>query len=273
MCPADAMAVPPTPRQLPADVAGFTGRREHLKQLDELLPERDHRDGAVVISAVAGTAGVGKTALAVHWAHRVSDRFPDGQLYVDLRGHAHGEPVRPIDALAQFLRALGVPAETIPTEESAAAARYRSLLAGRRVLVLLDNAADAEQVRPLLPAGPDCLVLVTSRQPAVRPGGPRRRPSACAWTCSAPTRRTLLLERILGGERVAAEPAAPPSWPRMCSYLPLALRIAAATLLDRPGREHRGSRRRTAPGRAVRPGRPTTSSPACGLPSSCRTGH
>ena len=223
----------PSPRQLPADVAGFTGRREHLKQLDELLPGGDRRETAVVISTITGTAGVGKTALAVHWGHRVSDRFPDGQLYIDLRGHAQAEPVRPIDALAQFLRGLGVPAGDIPAEEATAAARYRSLLAERRVLVLLDNAAEPAQVRPLLPASPGCLVLVTSRQRlsglAARDGARR-----LGLDVLGADEAQLLVERIAGGERVAAEPGAAAEVARMCSYLPLALRIAAATLLDHP---------------------------------------
>jgi tetratricopeptide (TPR) repeat protein/DNA-binding SARP family transcriptional activator len=225
----------PTPRQLPADVAGFTGRCEHLKQLDELLRDDGDRETAVVISAIAGTAGVGKTALAVRWGHRVSDRFPDGQLYVDLRGYARGEPVRPLDALTQFLRSLGEPAGEIPVEESAAAARYRSSLAGRRVLVLLDNAADAGQVRPLLPASPGCLVLITSRHrlsDLVARDGARRLSLDVLDVDEA----QLLLVRILGGERVAAEPDAAAELARMCSYLPLALRIAAATLLDHPAR-------------------------------------
>ncbi|GIJ64096.1 AfsR/SARP family transcriptional regulator [Virgisporangium aurantiacum] len=223
----------PTPRQLPADVAGFTGRGEHLKQLDELLRDDGDRETAVVISAIAGTAGVGKTALAVRWGHRVSDRFPDGQLYVDLRGHARGEPVRSIDALTQFLRSLGEPAGEIPAEESAAAARYRSLLAERRVLVLLDNAADAAQVRPLLPASPGCLVLITSRHrlsDLVARDGARR----LSLDVLGADEAQLLLVRILGGERVAAEPDAAAELARLCSYLPLALRIAAATLLDHP---------------------------------------
>jgi DNA-binding SARP family transcriptional activator/tetratricopeptide (TPR) repeat protein len=236
--PAEAVpAAPasPTPRQLPADVAGFTGRREHLKQLDELLPVRDQGDTAMVISTITGSAGIGKTALAVHWGHRVSDRFPDGQLYVDLRGHAPDGPVRAIDALTQFLRSLGVPAGEIPAEESAAAARYRSLLADRRVLVLLDNAAGPAQVRPMLPASAGCLVLVTSRHQL---SGLAARDGARRMTLDVlgADEAQLLLERVLGGDRVAAEPDAATELARICSYLPLALRIAAATLLDRPRR-------------------------------------
>jgi len=131
-------------------VAGFTGREEHIGRLDVVLglvTGEAEQPPAVVISAIAGTAGVGKTALAVHWAHRVRDRFPDGQLYVNLRGYAPGPPLRQVSALAQFLRALGVPAELVPAETEEAAALYRSVLAGRRVLVVLDNARDAEQVR------------------------------------------------------------------------------------------------------------------------------
>ncbi len=117
----------------------------------------------MVISAIGGTAGVGKTALAVHWAHQVAGRFPDGQLYVNLRGYDPDQPMSAADALAGFLRGLGVPGQDIPPGEDERAARYRSLLAGRRMLVVLDNAGSAEQVRPLLPGAPACTVVVTSR--------------------------------------------------------------------------------------------------------------
>src|SRR5213079_3690640 len=144
--------------QLPPDVAAFTGRVEHLSRLDALLGEVGDRPGAVVISAIAGTAGVGKTTLAVHWAHRVRDRFPDGQLYVNLRGFdPTGAAMSAADAIRRFLDALDVPAERIPADLDAQCALYRTLLAGRRVLVLLDNARDADQVRPLLPGSPGCL--------------------------------------------------------------------------------------------------------------------
>lgn len=163
--PAPAVPVgPPVPAQLPADVAGFTGRTTSMARLDALLSAAgEGQTAAVAISVIVGAAGVGKTALAVHWAHRVRDQFRDGQLYVDLRGHEPGRAARPIAALAHLLRALGVVPEQVPLEVEAAAGMYRSLLADRRVLVVLDNAASAEQVRPLLPGTPGCFVLVTSR--------------------------------------------------------------------------------------------------------------
>jgi tetratricopeptide (TPR) repeat protein len=186
----------------------------------------------VVISAIDGTAGVGKTALAVHWAHRVRDRFPDGQLYVNLRGFAAGPPVAAIDALAGFLRALGLAEERIPVHVEEAAALFRSLLAGRRVLVVLDNAVDAAQVRPLLPAGGGCLALVTSRS---RLAGLVARDGATRINLDvlAVEEAGALLARILGSERVAREPDAVAGLAHACAYLPLALRIAAANLLDR----------------------------------------
>jgi DNA-binding SARP family transcriptional activator len=149
------------PAQLPPGIVPFTGHEDALCQLDKLLSNH-HGGTAVVIAALTGPSGSGKTALAVHWAHRVRDRFPDGQLHVDLGGCGPG-PIGPHDALAHFLRALGVPADDVPTDVEAAAATYRSLLADRRMLVLLDNAVAADQVRPLLPGSPGCLVVVTSR--------------------------------------------------------------------------------------------------------------
>src|SRR5258706_355411 len=152
------------PAQLPADVTGFVGRANPLHQLDALLDGAAERATAVVITAIAGTAGVGKTALAVFWAHRVAERFGDGQLYVNLRGFDPGGQVMdPAEAVRRFLDALGVPAERIPANLDAQAALYRSELAGRRMLIVLDNARDTTQVRPLLPGAPTCLVLVTSR--------------------------------------------------------------------------------------------------------------
>ncbi len=224
------------PGQLPADVTSFTGRADHLRELDALLAPRSvDRANTVVISAIAGTAGVGKTALAVHWAHRIRHRFSDGQLFVNLRGYAPNPPLRPLDALARFLRALGVPADRVPIEVDEAAALYRSLLADRRVLVLLDNASSADQVRPLLPGSPGCLAIVTSRHSlaglAARDGASR-----LALDVLATAEARALLRQLLGAPRVNAEPEATADLVRLCAQLPLALRIAAANLADQPRR-------------------------------------
>ena len=216
------------PRQLPADVAGFAGRAAYLRRLDVLLPGEQDVSSAVVISAIAGTAGIGKTALAVHWAHRVADRFPDGQLYVNLRGFdPAGAPMVPAEAVRGFLDALGVPPERLPSSLDAQAALYRSLLAGKRMLVLLDNARDAEQVRPLLPGAPGCLALVTSRDQLtslVAADGAQPLP----LDVLPPAEARALLARRLGGARAAAEPAAADQLISACAGLPLALAIAAA---------------------------------------------
>ncbi|WP_019926182.1 tetratricopeptide repeat protein [Nocardia sp. BMG111209] len=149
-----------TPRELPGAVPGFVGRREHLRMLGALL---DGATADMTIAVITGTAGVGKTALAVQWAHSVSPRFPDGQLYLDLQGFAPGDPMSPSDALAAFLGSLGVRPDEIPRHEAERAARYRTLLAERRMLVILDNVQSPAHVRPLLPGSPTCLVVVTSR--------------------------------------------------------------------------------------------------------------
>jgi hypothetical protein len=154
----------PAPSQLPLDVADFTGREGYLKELAALIPASEFDDvRTMLIAAINGTAGVGKTALAVHWAHQVAGRFPDGQLYIDLRGYSQTSPVSPAEALAMFLRAIGIPGPQIPGDVAEAAAMFRSQLAGKRVLVVLDNAGNADHVRPLLPGGPGCLVVITSR--------------------------------------------------------------------------------------------------------------
>ncbi|GLZ35346.1 SARP family transcriptional regulator [Lentzea sp. NBRC 105346] len=229
----DAPAEPgpaPVPAQLPAAIATFTGRDEQLKELDSRLGA-----GTVVVTAIDGTAGVGKTALAVHWAHRVRERFADGQLYVNLRGFAPAPPMRPIDALVGFLRAMGVAAEEIPVDVEQAAALYRTLLADRRMLILLDNARNPDQVRPLLPGGAGCLVLVTSRDKLnglVALDGAHR----VTLDVLAPDEAAVLLARIIGRERVEAEPDATGELARVCALLPLALRIAAANLADQPWR-------------------------------------
>ena len=222
----------PVPRELPTDVSGFTGRAQQLEALDGLVG-RGATPG--VITAISGTAGVGKTALAVRWAHRVSHRFPDGQLYVNLRGYAAGPPMPPIEALGVLLRSLGLPPERVPVEVDEAATLYRSTLAGRRLLVMLDNARSVDQVRPLLPGTPGCIVLVTSRD---RLGGLVAREGAFRLTLDVltPPEARELLVGILGERRVAAEPEAAAELAGVCAYLPLALRIAAATLLSRPHR-------------------------------------
>ncbi|OLB80596.1 MAG: hypothetical protein AUI14_06170 [Actinobacteria bacterium 13_2_20CM_2_71_6] len=220
-----------TPAQLPPDQSGFTGRAGYLETLDNLLAEE--ATAAVVISAIAGTAGVGKTALAIHWAHRVRDRFPDGQLYGDLRGYAPVPAMRPIDTLAGFLSALGVPAQRVPSDLDQATGMYRSLLAGRRILVVLDNAASPDQVRPLLPGTAGCVVLITSRDSLgglVARDGARR----VSLDVLTPDEAEHLLTNILGPQRVAAETGATAELARVCAYLPLALRIAAANLTEHP---------------------------------------
>jgi tetratricopeptide (TPR) repeat protein/transcriptional regulator with XRE-family HTH domain len=221
----------PVPRHLPAATAGFTGRAGELSTLTGLL-DAGGLPGTMVISAIGGTAGVGKTALALHWAHQVASRFPDGQLYVNLRGYDPGQPLAPADALAGFLRALGVPGRDIPPLAGERAANYRSLLAGRRMLVLLDNASSAEQVRPLLPATPDCVTVVTSRDALaglVARDGARR---LDLDLLSAADANQLLVTLI--GDRAAADPGATGALAAACVRLPLALRIAAELAATRP---------------------------------------
>jgi DNA-binding SARP family transcriptional activator len=221
------------PAQLPRDVRGFTGRSDELVRLDAMLSAPD--GGAPVdILALSGTAGVGKTTLAVHWAHRVRDRFPDGQLYVNLRGFDPGGQVLAAeDAIRGFLDALGVPPDRIPVSLDAQAALYRSRLAGRRMLVVLDNARDAEQVRPLLPGEPGCLVLVTSRN---RLSGLVAVDGAQPMTLDLfpPAEARQMLARRLGAERLAAEPEAVEEIISRCARLPLALAIVAARAATHP---------------------------------------
>src|SRR5262249_52223542 len=190
--------------------------------------------GTVVISAIGGTAGVGKTALAVYWAHRVADRFPDGQLHVNLRGFdPSGQVMAPAEAGRRFLDALQVPPERVPVDLDAQAALYRSQLAGRRMLVVLDNARDTAQVRPLLPGAPTCLVVVTSRNQLT---GLVATDGAHPVTLDLLTddeARQLLAQR-LGADRVAAEPAAVEQIITRCAHLPLALALVAARAAIRP---------------------------------------
>jgi hypothetical protein len=217
------------PRQLPCEVAGFAGRHDVLAALDDALHANESGSSEVGIAVVVGMAGIGKTAVAVRWAHRVSSRFPDGTLYVDLRGCSAAIALRPIDALARFLRALGVAAERVPLDPDEAAALYRSVLASRRVLVVLDTAGEAEQVRPLLPGGGGSFVLLTSRS---RLTGLVAREGARELVLGAlgPTESEELLTSVIGAERVTAERQAATRLAQLCAHLPLALRIAAANL-------------------------------------------
>ncbi|MFC4012012.1 ATP-binding protein [Nonomuraea purpurea] len=216
------------PAQLPAAVAGFAGRAEPLRILDDTAG----RPSATMV--IAGTAGVGKTTLAVHWAQRVRDRFPDGQLYVNLRGfHPTGSPLDPAVAVRGFLDALQVPPQRIPATEDAQSALYRSLLADRRLLVVLDNARDAEQVRPLLPGSPGCMVVVTSRDQLSSLVAAEGAQVINLDVLSADEARDLLSRR-LGDDRVTAEPQAADALVAACARLPLALAVLAARAAIRP---------------------------------------
>ncbi|MER8187895.1 BTAD domain-containing putative transcriptional regulator [Kitasatospora sp. NPDC094015] len=231
--PAPQASRPPAPQafrppaQLPRDIPDFTGRREQVRRLLELLTPAAGGGPAGVV-AVSGAGGLGKTTLAVHGAHRAAADFPDGQLYMDLRG-VQATPATPGDVLACLLRDLGEPEERIPASEDSRAARYRSLLADRRVLVVLDNARDAAQVRPLLPGSAGSAVLVTSRR---RLGGLTGAVHLGLGTLAEPEAYELFAA-LAGRDRVAAEPAAAARVVAHCAGLPLALRIAAARLAGR----------------------------------------
>jgi DNA-binding SARP family transcriptional activator/tetratricopeptide (TPR) repeat protein len=224
-----------SPRQLPGDVASFTGRAAELEVLDQLLaPRHGAATATAVISAIGGTPGIGKTALAVHWAHRVADRFGDGQLYVNLRGFdPSGTPVTPEAAIRGFLPALGVPPERMPATAVAQAGLYRGLLADKRMLIVLDNARDEQQVRPLLPASHGTLVIVTSRSQL---GGLAAADGARLLTLDVLPRAEAvqLLSARLGTDRVGAEPDAVAEIAALCACLPLALAVTAARAAARP---------------------------------------
>jgi DNA-binding SARP family transcriptional activator len=220
-------ASPPGPCLLPPDIDDFTGRQAAVAQVRRLL--EGERATAIVVSAIAGKAGVGKTALAVRVAHGLRPRFPDGQLYVNLRG-AEAQALDPAEVLAGFLRALGIEGAHIPEGLEERVRLYRSRLADRRVLVVLDNAATEAQVRPLLPASHSCAALVTSRS---RLSGLE---AAHPLTLDVldPDHAVQLLAKLAGPERIAAEPEAAQQIVRLCGWLPLALRIAGARLAARP---------------------------------------
>jgi DNA-binding winged helix-turn-helix (wHTH) protein len=210
------------PRELPAMVAQFTGRTAELAALTALA---DGGDSCIMISASGGTAGVGASSLAVRWAHQIAGRFPDGQLYVDLRGR----DMSPGNVLAGLLRSLGLSAQDIPSGEGERAARYRGLLAGRKILVVLDNARDTAQVRPLLPGSTDTVTVVTSRYALSGLG------AASLKLDPLPSRDAVSLLRGLIGARVADEPDATAALAEVCSRLPLALRLAGQVAAAQPG--------------------------------------
>lgn len=218
------------PRQLPPGVTGFVGRHDQVRALDRLLSVGDATSS--VVCAVAGTAGVGKTALAVHWAHRVAGRFPDGQLCLNLRGHDTEEPMRPEEAVERLLRSLGVDVRGLPEALDERAALFRSAVADKRLLILLDNVRSAEQVRQLLPGAPGCLTVITSRDAlaglVARDGAQR------VDLDLLPLPDAVALFGLLVGERAGAEPGAVAELAQVCARLPLALRVAGEYVRGRP---------------------------------------
>jgi len=221
------------PRQLPWDVRGFVGRTDELAWLDAIHVEHRERPSSAGLVVITGTAGVGKTALAVHWANQAAIEFPDGQLYVNLRGYDPAAPLGPMEALARFLRALGVSDNDLPRELEDRAERYRSLVAGRRMLMVLDNAATVGQIRPLLPGAGGCLVLVTSRDLlsglAARDGARRLSLKLLTEQQAVNLVRAALADyRLADSDRDLALLAG------LCARLPLALRIAAERAAARP---------------------------------------
>ncbi|MFE9097198.1 BTAD domain-containing putative transcriptional regulator [Streptomyces sp. NPDC007264] len=217
---------PVRPAQLPATVPDFTGRASFVGELSDVLASAEGR--VMAVSALAGIGGVGKTTLAVHVAHQARGAFPDGQLYVDLQG-AGARAAEPETVLGAFLRALGTPDSAIPDSLEERAALYRSVLDGRRVLVLLDNAKDAAQVRPLLPGTEGCAALITSRVRMVDLAGAH----LVDLDVMSPDEALALFTKIVGEERVASEREAALDVVAACGFLPLAIRIAASRLAAR----------------------------------------
>jgi hypothetical protein len=214
------------PRQLPADLSRFVGRTLEMSEVLDFF-----KPGPAPVVNIYGAAGVGKSALAVHAAHRLIDRYPDGQLYLDMRGSNSGTPpLRPAEAVARLLRTLDGAAPYTPVQVDEAAALFRSLVAGRRLLLVLDNVADAAQVRPLLVGGTGCGTIVTSLQPLTGSGETYQ-----VWAGAlSVTEAVALLGQWVGEARIAAEPEAAVAIARWCECLPLALRIAGARLVARP---------------------------------------
>lgn len=226
---AAAAAVMPRPAQLPADTASFTGRATQLAQLDSLLTGRR----ATRLATLSGIGGSGKTTLGIHWGHMRRDRFPDGQLYINLRGFDHGAPVPASDALSRLLTVLGQPADSLPTDTDEAAALYRSLLADRRFLLILDNAREVDQVRPLLPGSGDNLAIVTSRNRLTGLVALYDARPVPVGTLDRPT-SVELLANLVSTQRLHANPEAAHRIADLCGGLPLALRIAGTHLAAHP---------------------------------------
>ncbi|MFF4622098.1 AfsR/SARP family transcriptional regulator [Nonomuraea jabiensis] len=220
---------PTVPAELPAAAASFTGRADEVARVSAALA--GDGPGAVRICQISGIGGVGKSSLAIHVAHALAGRYPDGQLYVDLHGASpQVAPVDPVEALGRFLRSLGVAGSAVPTDLEEAAGRFRSLTVGRRMLVILDNARDAAQVRPLLPGSPTCAVLITSRRMLTSFDGATQ----VSLDVLPDGDALALLGGVVGDGRIAAEPAAAAEVARLCGGLPLALCLAAARLRARP---------------------------------------
>ncbi|MFJ5724893.1 BTAD domain-containing putative transcriptional regulator [Streptomyces sp. NPDC093149] len=233
--PADPVSAPATnvPAQLPVDSASFTGRAGELRALDRMLDERLGQS-PLPVAAISGVGGVGKTALAIHWANQVAGRFPDGQLFTDLRGYDEKDaPAPPAAVLDRFLRALGVPGAQIPADLGDRAALYRSVLGGKRVLIVLDNARSFQQIRPLLPGSGRCCVLITGRDVMDDLIGDYA-VLQIGLTVLAPNEAAALLAEVAGEARIGADPAATARLGTLCDRLPLALRIAGARLAAKP---------------------------------------
>ena len=222
------------PRQLPPDVAGFVGRHAELDRLDQLTMQGDEAQAVPVVVAVCGTAGVGKTALVLRWAHRAAHRFTDGQLYIDLRGFDPDEPVAAGDALAAMLRAVGVGGADIPYDAAERAACWRTAVDGRRLLVVLDNASNTDQIRQLLPGSPTCCIVVTSRDSLA--GLVARHGAQRVAVPLLPLSDAVDLLKALVGERTSVETTATTGLVTSCAGLPLALRVVAELAASQPDR-------------------------------------
>ncbi|MFI1104568.1 AfsR/SARP family transcriptional regulator [Streptomyces melanogenes] len=224
---------PPVPRQLPAPPQHFTGRHDELRMLDEWADDQG-AGTSTVVTAIDGRGGVGKTALALRWGHAARARFPDGQLYIDLRGYSTCRPVTPLEALTAFLHALAVPCDSIPGRLDRATGLYRTLVAGKRILIVLDNARTVDQVRALLPGTPGSNVVVTSRDTLA---GLVVRDNARHLTVGAlsPAEAEKMLTRLMGAALVDAEPEATTELARLCGHVPLALGVAAVNVREGGG--------------------------------------